>query len=91
MIQYVWLLFTFTFSAFAVYHFWRATKSHPKAPNTAAVKNINGVNLGIHEFIEGFNAYIENLNTDNRRINIWTGIAYAVNAAVALFSYWLVR
>jgi len=89
MIRYIWIIFTVIFFLFSLYHFYRATKSFNRAPNVSSVKTINGLPLGIHEFIESFNSYIDTLNKDNRIINIVTGLAYLSASATSLFSSFL--
>jgi hypothetical protein len=89
MIKYIWIAFTVIFFLFALYHFCRATKALPKAPNTAGANKFIGVNVGIAEFIDHFNRYIEDLNRDTKKVNILTGIAYLVASATALFSCFL--
>lgn len=89
MSKCIWLAFTAIFLVFAVYHLYRATKSLPKSPNTAEAKSISGVNLGIHEFIEGFNLYIDEVNKDARMANVITGLAHFAAATTALLSYFV--
>lgn len=89
MIRYIWIIFVVIFFLFSLYHFYRATKSISRASNVSAVKTINGLPLGIHEFIESFNSYIDILNKENRTINIVTGLAYLSASATALISYFL--
>lgn len=87
MFKNVWLIFFIIFIFFGIYHFCRSKKNISKIVSKAQVKGINGLNLGIKDFIDDFNNYVDELNRDNYKINLWTSIAYITNALIALFSY----
>ena len=89
MISYIWLIFTFIFISLAIYHFYQAKFIIRRIESKAGVKSVNGVNLGIGEFISEFNGYIDKQNISNRRINIIQGIGYIGASATALLSFFI--
>ena len=87
--QFIWLIFTGTFVCLASFHFFLAKTTIKRVDNQARVKTINGQNLGIAEFINDFNHYIDKQNNSNRLINILQSIGYGLAAATAFFSFFL--
>ncbi len=85
----IWIAFTVIFLIFACYHFLRIRSRIEKFSKTGAVKSINGLSTGYVEFVDSFNEYIDKLNSDNKKLNIITGIAYLATAATAFFSYFV--
>ena len=77
------------FICLAIYHFFQAKKKIKEIKSDAQVKAINGLNLGISEFIKDFNSYVGEQNKNNKRINIIQGIGYTVAALTALYSFLL--
>ena len=82
----LWLALAVLFAAFAVFHLVRARKELPLAPNNAKVKSINGVPLGIADFIDSFNGYVTELNRDSRITNLVAGVANIAASLAALAS-----
>lgn len=85
--QPLWIIFSFIFGGLAVFHFIQSNKSIKKPENKAKIKTINGANLGISEFINDFGAYIDDLNKQNRIVNILTAIGYFIAFLTSLDSY----
>ncbi|GEM_PF-3290154 len=85
--KYIWIIFTFSFLALAIYHFWRSFQKIAPFSNKGGVKTFNGVPLGIEEFINDFNAYLDTLNQDNRAINFIAGVGYLLASFSAFVSY----
>lgn len=73
----------------SVFHFCQSTKKIKKLKNVGDVASINGLKIGIKEFAEQFNDYINNLNKDNKKINIITALGYLAAAFASLFSYFI--
>lgn len=87
--HYLWIVFSIIFLALSIFHFYQSTKTIPKPKNKAKVKTISGVNLGINEFIEDFGVYIDDVNKQNRRINIMTALGYLSASLTSIYSYFL--
>lgn len=85
--QPLWIIFSLIFGGLAIFHFLQSNKSIKKPENKAKVKTINGVNLGINEFINDFGTYIDDLNKQNRIVNILTAIGYFIAFLTSLDSY----
>jgi hypothetical protein len=81
-----WLALAVLFAVFGVFHLRRARTVLPLAPNNAKVKTINGLNLGIADFINSFNEHVVELNRESRTANQITGWAHSAAAAAALLS-----
>lgn len=86
-IQFLWIVFCFVFFGLAIFHFKQTTKSINPITNKAQIKRINGINLGINEFIIDFNAYIADVNKNNKRINIVAGIGYVAALLTSIYSF----
>src|SRR3989344_1005365 len=86
---YIWLIFTTIFVCLAAYHFWEAFSKVAHIESKGNEKSINGVPVGISEFVGDFNTYIDGLNRRNMIVNIVTGAGYTAAALTALFSFWL--
>ncbi len=87
--QPLWIVFTFIFVGLAIFHFNQSNKSIKKPENKAKVKTINGMNLGINEFINEFGVYVDDLNRQNRIINLFTAFGYIVAVLTSIYSYFL--
>lgn len=77
------------FLCLGIFHFCQSTKKIEHIKDEVRVKSIDGVNVGLVEFVRQFNGYIDNLNSNNKTINIVTGFGYLVAAFTALFSYFI--
>ena len=86
---YIWLIFAAIFVSLAVYHFWQSASKIKHIESKGRVKTINTVPLGIGEFVQDFNTYVDELNWRNRIVNVLTGVGYSAAALTAFFSYWL--
>jgi hypothetical protein len=87
--QKIWIVFSVIFLILSIFHLYQSTQNIPKPENKAHVKSINGLNLGISEFVLDFNKYLEKLNNDNRKINIITCIGYLIACLTSIYSYYL--
>ena len=85
--QFLWFAFCFVFFGLAIFHFKQATKSIKPIENKAQIKRINGINLGINEFVNDFNTYVADINKDNKRINIVAGIGYVAALFTSAYSF----
>lgn len=75
------------FIILSIFHFYRSTKSIRHLKNMCGVKSINGIEIGADKFVDQFNKYVDEINSENKKINIITGIGYLLAALTALFSY----
>lgn len=83
----IWIIFTVLFFFLAVYHFYKSFEKIKHLTNIGKIKAINGVSLGISEFVEEFNKYLDRLNRDNRNINIAQSIGYILAALTSFVSF----
>lgn len=86
---YIWLIFTLIFLALAVYHLVQAFSRVPHIESKGKVKAINGIPVGLGEFVQDFNGYIDGLNRRSLVVNLVTAAGYTAAALTAAFSFWL--
>lgn len=86
MKKYLWIVLSLIFFALSVFHFIQSTRKIPKPKNSAGIKRINGVNLGIDEFIKDFGKYIDDSNIQNQRINTIAATGYFAAFLTSLLS-----
>lgn len=67
----------------AGYHLHLARQKIDPFKNYGSIKSINGIPIGIGEFVEGFNSYIENVNKANRSVNLAQVVGYIIAAITA--------
>ena len=91
MVQFLWIIFSLIFLFLSLFHFVQSFKKIVKPENKAKVKSINGINLGISEFINDFGKYIDDLNTQSKIINIITAVGYFAAFLTSLISFFLSR
>jgi len=89
MNQYLWVIFSLIFLFLFTYHLYQSRQYIKKIENKAMAKTINGLNLGVGDFINDFNIYIENLNRQNKKINIATSLGYLVAFLTSIYSFYL--
>lgn len=87
MEKYIWLIFSVIFLILTLFHIYQSFQKIKKIESKAQVKSINGVNVGIHEFIQDFNLYLSKFNHQNKRINLITAIGYFTAFLTSIFSY----
>jgi len=83
----IWLIFTVMFFSLAIIHFHLAKKAISRFENKCMVKAINGIPLGMSEFINEFNRYIDKVNQANRIANILAMAGYMLAGVTALCSF----
>lgn len=86
---YIWLVFAVIFSGLAIYHFWQSAAKIKHVESKGQIKTFNGIPLGIGEFVQDFNAYVDELNQRHRVSNLLAGSGYSAAALTAVFSFWL--
>jgi len=89
MLKIIWIIFSFIFLCLTIFHFYRSAKKIEKPRNKAEIKTFNGVNLGIHEFIEDFLKYLDTYDRDNRNQNLAAGFGYLLATITAIISIFL--
>lgn len=90
MISLIWLIFSFIFLILSTFHFYISFKNIKTPENIPAhLKSVNGVSIGIAEFISYFREYINDVNKSNKLINIIQGFGYLVAFATSVYSYYL--
>ena len=89
MTQNIWIIFSIIFIGLALFHFFQSRKKIKPIESKAKVKSINGLNLGIAEFIDDFNFYIGEINKQNKKMNIATSIGYFAAFLTSVYSYYL--
>lgn len=89
MNQDIWIIFGIMFILLSSFHFFQATQIIKKPNNKAGIDSIEGIKLGISEFIHDFGFYVDDLNKQNKIINILTAIGYLFASVTAFYSYYL--
>lgn len=89
MTQNLWIIFCIIFLGLSLFHFYLSRKKIKTFESKAKIKSFNGMNLGIAEFIEDFNNYVEKQNEQNKRINIATSVGYLAAFLTSVYSYYL--
>lgn len=84
---YIWLVFVIIFAFLAGYHFYQAKQNIRHIENKGMIKTINTAKVGLVEFIDDFNRYIDVLNKSNKTSNIIAGIGYVAASLTAILSF----
>jgi len=87
--QILWIIFSIIFLALAIFHFYQSTRNIPKLINKGGIKAINGVKMGMSEFVEDFGIYIDDNNKLNRTINVVQAFGYFAAFCTSVYSYLL--
>ena len=87
--QHIWITFGFMFAGLSLIHCKQSTKSIKKPDNYAKAKKVNGVRLGIAEFISYFQDYVDDLNKQTKRANKLAALGYLVASLTSFYSYYL--
>ncbi|MFZ3069139.1 MAG: hypothetical protein WA052_02365 [Microgenomates group bacterium] len=87
--QLLWIVFSFIFLMLTIFHFYQATRKIPKLKNKGEIKTINGVKMGMSEFVEDFGIYIDDSNKLNRTINVVQAFGYFAAFCTSVYSYLL--
>lgn len=85
--NYIWIIFFILFISLSGLHFYQSSKSINHIENEGKIAKIMGIKIGVKEFVENFNEYIDKLNKENMIINIYAGIGYLLAAFAALWSF----
>ena len=83
----IWLIFTAIFFTLASVHSSLATKDISHLENKCMIKTINGIPLGMGDFVNDFNKYIDQVNKANRNANILAMVGYMLAGLTAFFSF----
>lgn len=85
----IWAIFSLMYIGMAIFHFTQMWKRMPPFKNKGEIATINGLSVGVAEFVKEVNIYIGSVNKDAGRVNCLTGVSYLVAAAMALYSVWM--
>jgi hypothetical protein len=87
MFSWLWIIFSLIFLILSVFHLYISRKTFPQLPRYSGIGKINGVKLGIKEFVDELNERITDMNKVNRWINIVASIGYFAAFLTSVYSY----
>ena len=98
MITIIWLVFANYFALLVIFHFRQAKMNYPKFDPSIDIKTVDVSSMNatavtnetkLVKFFNEFNTYVENTNSNNKKIHMYAGLSYIVSAAVSFFSAYL--
>ena len=75
------------FLGLAIFHFFKSRQKISHFQNKGVVKSMNGLLIGVGELISDFNSYIDNVNNENRTINLIAVATYVLAAITTILGF----
>ena len=89
MIQIIWSIFGLIFITLTFFHLYQSTVDIEKFPRVGKVRKISGISIGVVEFQDKFNEYLDKVNKKNKKMHILTAVGYFVAFLTSMFSIYL--